>query len=188
MFLGVNFRARKVIIIMGNGNLFICGKLYRLFLEIHNLKKNNKKCKTNATRKCNKQNATTKYKCEKKRKQCKQKCKKACKQKMQKKMHNSRICIFFHRFCAFLGGPPVRASKVQNCKDARKRQKKMRRKNAKKLNNSRSCIFLHFCLRFSFYFFCSFLHFPGPRLLGLYFLGAFVCIFLQFNQLLQSLE
>ena len=109
-------------------SVVLCGKLYRLFLEIHNLKNNNKKCKTNATRKCKKQNATTKYKCEKKRKQCKQKCKKTCNQKMQ----NSRICIFFHRFCAFLGGPPVRVSKVQNCKDARKKQKTNAGKKCKK--------------------------------------------------------
>ncbi len=70
---------------------------------------------------------------------------------------------FFCTFCALLGGRPVRASKVQK-----------RVKNAKiKIMKSRS--------------FSLFLDFPGPRLLGLHFLGAFVlqfvCILIKFCNL-----
>ena len=119
--------------------------------------------------------------------------KKTMQSQMQKNMQPKNaefqnLHLFSQILCIFgrASSQSFKSSKLQRREE--KIKKTMRGKNAKKLNNSRSCICLHVCLHFSFYFFCSFLHFPGPRLLGLYFLGAFVCIFLQFNQLLQSLE
>ena len=116
-------------------------------------------------------------------------------QKKCKKNKTNANCIFF----AFFGGGFVRASNFskiakhlgklqkrskQNAKNMRKTCKKMRnkcKKNAKQMQTLEMCMFYknkfpEVAFLFAFLLACFlhfFLHFPGPRFLGLHFLGAF---------------
>ncbi len=141
---------------------------------------------------------TCQNKCEKNPKTCEKKC-----EKNTKKNKTHANCMFLHFLEGVLSGlqifqklqkTEVKCKKKQ--KNATKMPKKMRNKcknNAKKMQILEMCMFyknkfpevaFFFCI-FACIFFALFLHFPGPRFLGLHFLGAF---FLHFNQVLQSLE
>ena len=77
-------------------------------------------------------------------------------------------CMFF----AFFGGGFVRASDFSKIAKNLGKMQKTNSGNVHVLQKqiSRSCMFFAFLIAF-------FLRFPGPRFLGLHFLGAFFCMF-----------
>ena len=125
-------------------------------------------------------------KCENKGNTCKKNA------KTYKENKTNANCIFLHFLEGVLSGLQIFQKLQKNLGKVQKKSetnaKQMQETCEKHANSgnvhvvqkqiSRSCIFFAFLLAF-------FLHFPGPRFLGLHFLGAF---FLHFNQVLQSLE